>query len=602
MTYIVFDVLRLDGVDLTRPPLRRAPRRRSARLDLPGPRRSSPPCTPTARSCGRSPREHGLEGVVAKRRVLAVPAGATVARLGQGRRTAAPAPRSSAAGARRRPGPAGWARCCSARATPTARCATSAAPAAGSTGAGRPTLQRLARGARSDSPVRRRGAGARRARRALVRAPRRRRQALPRPQPGRPAAPARGARRPHRHRRRPVGAAVTPERQMVDVEGRQVRVSHLDKVMYPSTGTTKAEVMNYLVRVAPALLPQLRDRPVTRIRWPDGVAGEKFFEKNTPRGAPDWVRRQTLRAAPGAEDEGAELELPFLDDLAGLVWAANQGALELHTPQWRVGPRGGVRHAGPARRRPRPRRAGRARRVRAGRPPRRRPAARRRPGQTVPVTSGSKGMQLYAPLPGNETVMEVRQYARDLAYELAAAHPRLVVAIMKKDLRGGKVLLDWSQNHPAKTTITPYSLRGRERPARRGAALVGRGRAGPAAARPRTRSRRGSPSAATRSALHGGRSRWRRSMRAPGVRQRGRPAGTSTRHDQQKEPLMARLPKYTVPSLTPSRAPRSPRSCSSGSTRSTTWRSRSSTSTGTSSDRTSSRCTRCSTRRSTPCG
>ena len=135
---------------------------------------------------------------------------------------------------------------------------------------------------------------------------------------------------------------MTPERQMVDVEGRQVRVSHLEKVMYPSTGMTKAEVMNYLVQVAPALLPQLRDRPVTRIRWPDGVSGEKFFEKNTPRGAPDWVRRQTLRAAPGAEDEGAELELPFLDDLAALVWAANQGALELHTPQWRVGPRGKI--------------------------------------------------------------------------------------------------------------------------------------------------------------------------------------------------------------------------------------------------------------------
>ena len=122
---------------------------------------------------------------------------------------------------------------------------------------------------------------------------------------------------------------MTPERQMVDVEGRQVRVSHLEKVMYPSTGMTKAEVMNYLVQVAPALLGQLRDRPVTRIRWTDGVGSEQFFEKNTPRGAPDWVRRQTLRAAPGADDEGAELELPVFDDLAALVWAANQGALDV---------------------------------------------------------------------------------------------------------------------------------------------------------------------------------------------------------------------------------------------------------------------------------
>jgi len=234
--------------------------------------------------------------------------------------------------------------------------------------------------------------------------------------------------------------------------------------MYPSTGTTKAEVMNSLVQVAPALLAQLKDRPVTRIRWPDGVAGEKFFEKNTPRGAPDWVRRQTLRAAPGAEDEGAELELPFLDDLAGLVWAANQGALELHTPQWRVGLRGKIHKpdrlvvdldpgapAGLAE-------CAEVAHLVADR--------LRQDGieTTVPVTSGSKGMQLYAPLPGTQTVMEIRQYARDVAYEIAAANSRLVVAVMKKDLRGGKVLIDWSQNHPAKTTITPYSLRGRDDP------------------------------------------------------------------------------------------------------------------------------------------
>lgn len=257
---------------------------------------------------------------------------------------------------------------------------------------------------------------------------------------------------------------MSPERQVVDVGGRPVRVTHLDKVLFPATGTTKAEVMDYLVRVSPALLAQLRDRPVTRIRWPDGVEGGKFFEKNVPRGAPDWLRHRVLRAAPGAEDEGAELDLPFIDDLAGLMWAANSGALELHTPQWTVGPRGAVRRPdrlvvdldpGPP--------AGLdacakvahlvADRLRAD-------------GleTTVPVTSGSKGMQLYAPLPGRRSVLEVRQYAHDVAYELAAAHPALVVAVMRKELRGGKVLIDWSQNHPAKTTITPYSLRGRELP------------------------------------------------------------------------------------------------------------------------------------------
>ncbi|GEL93565.1 non-homologous end-joining DNA ligase [Cellulomonas composti] len=260
---------------------------------------------------------------------------------------------------------------------------------------------------------------------------------------------------------------MTPERQVVDVGGRQVRVSHLDKVMYPTTGTTKAEVIDYLVRVSSALLAQLHERPVTRIRWPDGVAGEQFFEKNVPRGAPSWVRHLDLPASPD-EEAGTRLDLPFLDDLAALVWAANAGALELHTPQWTVGRRGKVRppdrlvvdlDPGPP--------AGLdecaavahlvADRLRTD-------------GfdEVVPVTSGSKGLQLYAPLPAGrgvrDRVGDVREYARTLARSLAADHPRLVVAVMRKDLRSGKVLLDWSQNHLAKTTITPYSLRGRELP------------------------------------------------------------------------------------------------------------------------------------------
>lgn len=252
--------------------------------------------------------------------------------------------------------------------------------------------------------------------------------------------------------------------QTVRVGDRDVRLTHLDRVLYPSTGFTKAEAIDYVVRAAPALLAQLHERPVTRIRFPSGVGGETFFEKNTPRGAPAWLRRQTLPAAPGTDDEGKDLELPFLDDVAGLVWATNAGALELHTPQWTVGPRGGLRDpdrlvvdldpgapAGLAE-------CARVAHLVADR-------LREDGLTTVPVTSGSKGMQLYAPLPRRRAAMQVRQYARDLAHELAAAHPDLVVAVMRKDVRGGKVLLDWSQNHPAKTTITPYSLRGRERPA-----------------------------------------------------------------------------------------------------------------------------------------
>jgi bifunctional non-homologous end joining protein LigD len=258
---------------------------------------------------------------------------------------------------------------------------------------------------------------------------------------------------------------VTESPTTVRVSGRDVRLTHLDRVLYPATGTTKAEAIDYVVRAAPALLAQLRDRPVTRIRFPGGVGGETFFEKNTPRGAPSWLRRHTLPASPGTDDEGTVLELPVIEDVAGLVWAANAGALELHTPQWTVGPRGGVRDAdrlvvdldpgAPA---------GLAECARVAHLV----AERLRADgltTTVPVTSGSKGMQLYAPLPRPRPATAVRQYARDLAHALAAEHPDLVVAVMRKDLRGGKVLLDWSQNHPAKTTITPYSLRGRERPA-----------------------------------------------------------------------------------------------------------------------------------------
>ena len=120
-------------------------------------------------------------------------------------------------------------------------------------------------------------------------------------------------------------------------------MSHPERVMYPETGMTKADVVAYCTDVAPALLNQLRDRPVTRVRFPHGVGGERFFEKNTPRGAPDWLRHRLLHAAPGGPDEGTLVDLPFLDDIAGLVWAANLGVLELHTPQWTVGPRGGVR-------------------------------------------------------------------------------------------------------------------------------------------------------------------------------------------------------------------------------------------------------------------
>jgi bifunctional non-homologous end joining protein LigD len=254
------------------------------------------------------------------------------------------------------------------------------------------------------------------------------------------------------------------QEQWVDVAGRRVKLSHLDKVLYPAAGVTKGEMVHYYSQVSGAILRQLEHRPVTRIRYPEGVTGERFFEKNVPRGAPEWLHHRVLPASPGTPDEGTTLDLPFLDDLPSLVWAANQGAIELHTPQWRVGPRGGIHppdrlvvdlDPGPG--------AGLDECARAAHVVADRLAADGLE-RTVPVTSGSKGMQLYAPLDGRRDAMAVHGYAKALAEELAVAHRDLLVASQKRTLRPGKVLLDWSQNHPAKTTITPYSLRGRDLP------------------------------------------------------------------------------------------------------------------------------------------
>lgn len=254
----------------------------------------------------------------------------------------------------------------------------------------------------------------------------------------------------------------TADEQVVDVEGRRLVLRRLEKVLYPSTGTTKAEVLTYVSTVAPALLLQLRDRPLTRKRWVDGVGGPSFFEKNVPRGVPDWVR-QVVVPVPGSTKDRDTIAFPVVEDLAGLVWLVNLAALELHVPQWRVGPRGGV-HA--------PDRlvvdldpgegAGLPECAEVALEVRRRLAADGL--EAHPVTSGSKGMQLYARTSGEQDADVLRAYARRLAEGLEADRPDLVVSRMTKVLRGGKVLLDWSQNNAAKTTIAPYSPRGRDRP------------------------------------------------------------------------------------------------------------------------------------------
>lgn len=251
---------------------------------------------------------------------------------------------------------------------------------------------------------------------------------------------------------------------LVDVEGRTLRLSNLDKVLYPMTGTTKGEVINYYARIAPVLLPHLRDRAVTRIRWPHGVQGPSFFEKNAPGGTPSWVRTATVPTT-GSRTDGVvgELRFPIVEDLATLTWLANLAALELHVHQWTVDADGNtvnpnrlVIDLDPGEGAGLHECAQVALLVRD--------ALAERGLEGWPVTSGSKGMHLYAALPGDLDSGEVSELARLLAEELAKAHPRLVTATMTKSLRRDRVFLDWSQNAGSKTTLSPYSLRGRERP------------------------------------------------------------------------------------------------------------------------------------------
>jgi bifunctional non-homologous end joining protein LigD len=248
----------------------------------------------------------------------------------------------------------------------------------------------------------------------------------------------------------------------VDVEGRTLRISNLAKVMYPSTGTTKGEVLNYYAQIAPVLLPHLADRAVTRIRWPHGTADMQFFEKNAPSGAPSWVRTVTVSST-GSRGGGDTIVFPVIEGLADLTYFANLASLELHVHQWTVGRNGQPRN---------PNRmvidldpgapAGLQECCRVALLVRDRLVER---GLTAaPVTSGSKGLHMYAALPGRLNADEVREQAKKIAQELTGEHPDLVLWKMTKSLRPGKVFLDWSQNTGAKTTISPYSLRGKDRP------------------------------------------------------------------------------------------------------------------------------------------
>jgi bifunctional non-homologous end joining protein LigD len=250
---------------------------------------------------------------------------------------------------------------------------------------------------------------------------------------------------------------VAEKKVTVEIEGRTLALSNLDKVLYPDTGFTKGEVIDYYVHVGDALLPHLTERLLTRKRWPDGTASQPFFEKNMPRGTPDWVRTVMM------EEHGDDgVEYVVADDLPTLVWLANLAALELHVPQWKVGPRGGPQDpdlvvfdldpGAPADIIDCCNIALALRELLAA------------DGLTAyPKTSGNKGAQLYVPIKPASS-KRTSEYAKKLADQLAQAIPDDVVSSMDKKVRKGKVFIDWSQNNAAKTTIAPYSMRGIDRP------------------------------------------------------------------------------------------------------------------------------------------
>ncbi len=241
----------------------------------------------------------------------------------------------------------------------------------------------------------------------------------------------------------------------VEIEGRRLALSNLDKVLYPETGTTKAEVIDYYARIAPTMVPHLEDRGVTLRRFPNGVDASSFFEKRCPSHRPDWLG---TRLGPG--DSSGPIHYCCLDSAPALVWAANMAALEIHAPMARSDietPTMVVFDLDPGE-----------------------PATIEQCADValdirhvldsfglvgVPKTSGSKGMQVYVPLntPG-ATHEAASAFALAVAQLLERARPDDVLSNMKRSLRKGKVFVDWSQNSRHKTTIAPYALRARPRP------------------------------------------------------------------------------------------------------------------------------------------
>jgi bifunctional non-homologous end joining protein LigD len=242
----------------------------------------------------------------------------------------------------------------------------------------------------------------------------------------------------------------------IDVGGKKLVVSNLEKVLYPKPGFTKGQVIDYYVRIAPVLLPHLKNRPITLKRYPEGVEGFFFYEKQCPSHRPEWMKTTEVPS----QREAGKIDYCLINDLPALVWAANLADLELHT----------FLHRAPAIDRP----TALAFDLDPGAPADivlccevglwLRAILDELGLQTFAKTSGSKGLQLFVPLNSPTTYEKTKPAAHALANRLEREHPEQIVSRMLKALRKGKVLIDWSQNDEHKTTVNVYSLRAKERP------------------------------------------------------------------------------------------------------------------------------------------
>jgi len=247
-----------------------------------------------------------------------------------------------------------------------------------------------------------------------------------------------------------------PQKTELIVEDRKLQVSNLEKILYPKVRFTKGQVIDYFIRVAPVLLPHLKDRPLTMKRYPDGVEGEFFYEKNCPSHRPQWVKTAKV----WSEGNQRRMHYCLANDLPTLVWAANLADLELHTSLSHKDkierPTMTVFDLDPG-------------------PPADivqccqvgiwlRDLLAKMKLKSFAKTSGSKGLQVYVPLNTPVTYDDTKGLSRSLAQHLESEHPDLVTSNMSKAVRKGKVFVDWSQNDEHKTTICVYSLRAKEEP------------------------------------------------------------------------------------------------------------------------------------------